>query len=182
MWQLTSDSGTQRLYTNSATGSKSQQTMVYTDRDGNKWWNFDDLTAIPHVRTMAAQKITSLYSLGLSKDDLTAHIDGLKFILRSSDKDKYEKAFALVLDFESKANAATDAIKQMTGLTTVYFTLNDEPIDSWDNALQIKKMGLLEADTDMHTFFLSLLIDVTARYTQAFSQFSQIALPMEKEK
>lgn len=176
MWQLSSN-GQQdkRLYINSTTGSQCSQTMVYIDKDNNKWYEFDSLTNIPYTRNFAATKISSLYALGLSKDDLTQHIDGLKNILRSQDKEKYEKAFALVLDFESKANNATDAIKQMSSLVCVYFTINDEPIDSFDSGLQVNKMALLESDIAMHTFFLNRQIEATERFSSFLNSISQTA-------
>jgi hypothetical protein len=182
MWKLSVEENNKRVYANSVTGSQSVQSMVYTDRDGNTWWQFVDLTAIPYTRNFAATKISSLYALGLSKDDLNNHISGLKSILKSNDPDKYEKAYANILDFETKANNATDAIKQMTALVCVYFTMNDEPIDSFDNNLQIKKMSLLEADVEMHTFFLQRQIDTTERYTQSLNLLSQIASPTQVEQ
>jgi hypothetical protein len=175
MWQLKSEQENKRIYTNPATGSECSQTMCYTDKDGNKWYSFDDLTSIPYTRNFAATKISSLYSLGLSKDDLSNHVTGLKTILKSADKDKYEKAYAIVLDFESKASNATDAVKQMSSLVCVYFTMNDEPIDSFDNGLQIKKMSLMEADIDMHGFFLTKQIELTERYLTFSNLISQIA-------
>jgi hypothetical protein len=177
MWQLKTDSEFKRTFYNSATGSQCTQTMVYTDKEGNKWWSFDDLTAIPYTRNFAATKISSLYALGLSKDDLTGFISKQKAILKSTDQEKYEKAFALLLDFEGKATNATDAVKQMSSLVCVYFTLNDEPIDSFDNNLQIRKMSLVEADTEMHAFFLNMLIDLTEHYTTSLNLLSQIVSP-----
>lgn len=179
MWKLTKEEDNKRLYTNSETNSQCSQTMCYTDKDGNKWYDFDSLTAIPYTRNFAATKITSLYALGLSKDDLSGHINGLKKILKSQDQDKYEKAFALVLDFENKANNATDPIKQMSSLVCVYFTMNDEAIDSFLGDLQIKKMSLLEADIEMHSFFLKRQMEATERYTNFLNIISQIAsVPM----
>jgi len=175
MWKLESSSDNKRVYMNAATGSKCETTNTYTDKEGNKWWSFLDLTSMPYTRSFAATKITSLYALGLSKDDLTSHISGLKTILKSTDADKYEKAYANVLDFESKASNATDAIKQMSSLVCVYHLLNDELIDSFDNALQIKKMSLLEADPEMHNFFLRYQISITERYTKFLNTLSQIA-------
>lgn len=174
MWKLTSD-GDKRTYTNSATGSQSTQTLIYKDKDGNKWWSFDDLTAMPYTRSFAATKITSLYALGLSKDDLNGHISTMKTMLKSNDPEKHEKMYASVLDFETKASNATDAIKQMTSLVCVYFTINDEPIDSFENNLQIKKMSLLEADIEMHSFFLKHQIAITERYSAFLNQLSVIA-------
>ena len=179
MWQLKSENGNKRIYSNSATGRQCTMTKVFTDKEGNNWHAFDDLTSIPYTRNFAATKISSLYALGLSKDDLTGFISKQKAILKSSDQEKYEKAFALLLDFEGKATNATDAIKQMSSLVCVYFCLNDENIDSFDNNLQIKKMSLVEADPEMHSFFLTQLIDLTERYTTSLNLLSEIVSPRQ---
>ena len=174
MWQLDSEKDGKRFYSNPLTGGKCSQTNVYQDKEGNTWWNFDDLTSLPFTRNFAATKISSLYSLGLSKDDLSGHISGLKAILKSDDRERYEKAFALVLDFENKANNATDAIKQISALVCVYFTMNDEAIDSFENALQIQKMSIMEADPEMHAFFLHRQTEATALYSESLNQLLQI--------
>lgn len=179
MWELKSFTETKRTYVNNTTGSICTQTMCYTDKDGNKWYEFDDLMSLPYTRSFAATKISSLYALGLSKDDLNNHINGLKFILNSDDKERFQKAYALVLDFENKANNATDAIKQMSALTCVYYTINDEPIDAFDNNLQIKKMSILEADIDAHSFFLSRQATAIENYTRSLKVLSQIVLKNE---
>ncbi len=177
MWQLITNNDGKRAYTNSTTGSKCITSKVYTDKEGNDWYGFEDLMSLPYTRNFAATKISSLYALGLSKDDLSGHINGLKTLLKSDDSEKFEKCYANILDFESKAANATDAVKQMSSLVCVYFLLNDEPIDSFEGGLQIKKMGLLEADFDMHNFFLSRQIEATERYTAHLNLLSQIVLP-----
>lgn len=182
MWNLETEKDGKRNYINSSTGSRCTTTKLYTDKDGNDWYGFHDLLAIPYTRNFAATKISSLYALGLSKDDLSAHITGLKSILKSDDKEKYEKAFANVLEFENKANNATDAIKQMSSLVCVYYLINDEQIDSFDNNLQIKKMSLLEADIDLHCFFLSHQTSAIESYTRHLNLISQIAFqPMAEQ-
>lgn len=181
MWKLTDTADKIRTYTNSATGSKCQMEEVYLDKEQNRWFMFTDLAAIPYVRNFAANKITSLYTLGLSKDDLTGHIEGLKKVLKSNDPDRYEKAYANVLDFETKAVNATDSIKQMSALVCVYFTLNDEPIDSFENSLQLKKMQLLEADINMHSFFLKRQTDAIEGYTTSLNNLLQTVSSTRKE-
>src|SRR5678816_2659139 len=117
MWEIESENNGRRIFFNKDTGSRCVTVKQYVDKEGNDWHCFEDLTSIPYTRSFAATKISSLFALGLSKDDLNTHINGLKTILKSNDSDKYEKAYANVLDFENKANNATDAIKQMTALT-----------------------------------------------------------------
>lgn len=181
MWKLETDKDKQRIYINSVTNSRCVQSQCYVDKEGNKWYSFNDLSAIPYTRQFAATKISSLYQLGVTKDDLDSHITGLKNILRSQDKDKYEKAFANVLDFESKVQNASDAVKQMSSLVCVYFTINDEPIDSFEGTLQAKKIALLEADYDMHAFFLKRQIELTESYLISSNIISQIALNKQDE-
>lgn len=183
MWKLTKETTTSRSFHNSITGSSCTQSMVFTDKEGNKWWSFDDLTAIPYTRSFAATKITSLYALGLSKDDLTNFISKQKTTLKANDPEKYEKAFAQILDFESKAQNATDPVKQMSSLVCVYFTMNDEPIDSFEGVLQAKKMSILEADPEAHAFFLTLQMNLTERSLASLNLISQIvsANPNSKE-
>lgn len=182
MWQLQTESANKRIYSNSATGSQSTQTQVKIDKEGNSWWQFDDLMQLPYTRNFQAAKVSSLYALGLSKDDLHNHIGRLRKILKSSDPEKYEQAYAETLDFENKVNSATDAIKQMSALVCVYFTLNDEAIDGWDQQMQVKKMALLEADVEMHSFFLTKQIEITERYTQSLNLLSQIVSSPENGK
>jgi len=181
MWNLTSEANDKRVYVNSTTGNKCITAKVYSDKEGNSWYGFQDLLTIPYTRQFAATKVSSLYALGLSKDDLTGHINGLKTILKSADPEKYEKAFANVLDFESKASNATDPLRQLTSLVCVYFMLNDEAIDSFENNLQLKKMSLLENDPAAHSFFLKRQMEDTEVYMMRLNQISQIALPAVPE-
>lgn len=180
MWKLESDKDGKRVYSNPS-GSKCVQSLCYRDKENNDWYSFDDLLTLPYTRNFAATKVTSLYALGLSKDDLTNHIEGLKGILKSTDPEKYEKAYGNVLDFEAKAANATNAIKQMTALTCVYFTINDEPIDAFDGTIQAKKLAMIEADPEMHSFFLSKQMQITEDYTARLQVLSKTVslLPTE---
>lgn len=177
MWKLSAEENDKRSYINSTTGSKCTTSKVYQDREGNDWYSFDDLMTIPYTRSFAATKISSLYTLGLTKDDIDKHVSGLKTLLKSTDAEKYEKAFALVLDFESKANNAADTLKQLSSLVCVYNMLNDEAIDSFEGSLQLKKMSLLENDPAAHSFFLSRMMTTTEDYMQRLAKLSPIALP-----
>lgn len=176
MWQLSSEENSKRVWANSTTGGRCAQTMCYTDKEGNHWWEFDNLMALPFTRSFAATKIASLYQLGLTKEDLNTHTASLKALLKSADPEKYEKAYAQVLDFEGKAENAADPIKQISSLVCVYYTMNDEAIDSFENDFQIKKMSVLEHDPDAHGFFLSRWIETTEDYTKHLQQLSQIVL------
>lgn len=183
MWKLESVNDLSRTYRNSQTNSECRQVFCYSDREGNRWWEFTDLITIPFTRSFAASKITSLYAHGLAMSDVTNFISNHKATLRSKDTgEKYEKAYAEVLDFESKVTQAADPVRQMSSLTCVYYTLNDEPIDSFTNDIQLKKLGLLEADPEMHTFFLTRQISLIEAYKSSLESISRTVLDPLIEK
>lgn len=179
MWQLQSDKDGKRIYRNSVTNSECVQNKCYTDHEGNTWFEFTDLITLPFTRNFAANKVTSLFSLGLTPDDANQFFTKHKSTLRSKDNgEKYEQAYAETLDFENKFKSATDPVKQMSSLVCVYFTINDEPIDSFSGDIQAKKMSLLEADPAMHAFFLARQIVLIEKYQAFLNQTSLIASQM----
>lgn len=176
MWQLQSEKDNRRIYQNTATRSECITTKCYTDKEGNNWFEFQDLASLPFTRNFAANKITSLYSLGITIEDATQFFAKHKSTLRSKDGgEKYEQAYAETLEFENKFKQATDPVKQMSSLVCVYYTINDEPIDSFSGDIQLKKMGLLESDPEMHSFFLKRQITLIERSQDILKRISPIA-------
>lgn len=178
MWKLQSEKDGKRIYKNSVTNSECIQNKCYTDQEGNTWFEFADLISLPFTRNFAANKVTSLFALGLTPDDANQFFTKHKATLRSKDiGEKYEQAYAETLEFENKFKSATDPVKQMSSLVCVYYTMNDEPIDSFNGDVQLKKMSLLEADPEMHAFFLTRQIALIERSQAFLGPLSQIASP-----
>lgn len=175
MWSKIHETLETRKYRNPVTGSECSTKKVYSDKDGNSWWEFDNLFTLPFMRQFAATKISSLYQIGLSKDDITNHIAGLKTILKSADPEKYDKAMSMVITFEERFNDATNAIKQISSLVCVYNLLNDERVDIFDLTIQDEKLKLLEADYEAHAFFLRRQIERTETYGTALDKLSKTA-------
>jgi hypothetical protein len=180
MWNLITNNGEKRLYRNTLTGSEVSTSMVYEDEQKNKWWSFDNLFTLPFMRQFAATKISSLYQIGLSKDDLTNFIQVMRTTLKLVDPEKYEKAFGYLLQFEEKVNDATNAIKQISSLVCVYNMLNDERIDIFDQQVQYEKMKILEVDLNAQSFFLTAQIQRTETYGNHCDYFSKIASALKK--
>ena len=176
MWKLESDNGKERSYLNSATGSKCKTSKIYTDNQGNDWYGFVDLMEIPYTRQFAATKVSSLYALGLSKDDLNIFFTKHKLTLKSNDPEKYEKAYSELLDFQNMVENATDTVKQLSSLVCVYYMLSNEIIDSFENSMQLRKLSILESDPNAHAFFLSRQIEDIEAYTLRLKQLSETSL------
>ncbi len=183
MWTLQSEKDSQRIYRNNITNSECIQQLCYVDKDGNKWYEFIDLISLPFTRSFAANKVTSLYALGITTEDANQYFTKHKATLRSKDTgEKYEQAYAETLEFENKFKQATDPIKQMSSLVCVYYTMNDEPIDSFSGDIQLRKLALLEAYPEMHSFFLlrqMQLIENSQAFLKALSPTASVQTDMQ---
>jgi hypothetical protein len=178
---LSSGAKTQvKVWENQQTGSQLTTSLLRTDEQGNKWWQFDDLLAIPFIRQMAAKQTADLYGHGLALADIKGYTGELKVLLRSTDEEKYDKAMAKVLEMENLADRVADPVKQCLGLTTVYLLLNDERPDVYMAGEQAVKMSIMAVNVDLQAFFLNWWTDVMVSFGKLFNGVSAIAsLPIK---
>lgn len=164
-----------RTYRSETSGTEISTYLLKQDRNGNKWWAFEDLYGVPFIRTMAANKIVKLYGNDLTLEDILAHTKEMKAFLKSNDPEKYEKTYAKILELESLSNSMADPVKQCIGLCTLYVLLNDERPDAYVQTEQSMKMSLLALDIDLQTFFLRWWTEVMQQSGKDFKALSLIA-------
>jgi hypothetical protein len=180
MYQLHTSTETQRVYRSSITGTDISTSLIHTDATGNKWWAFDDLLQIPHIRKMAANNISQLYGMGFTIEDLKSFTSRLKTILRSTDQERYEKAYSELLQLESVVENNIDPVKQELGLCSVYILSDSERVDTFSTREALEKMQLWSLDLDAQSFFLNWLTDGINDYKKLYSSITQIASTMVK--
>lgn len=163
-----------RIYRNTLTGSEISIYLLKTDYQGNKWWAFEDLFALPFIRQMAAKKVLDLYGHGLALADVKAISGQIKSILRSNSPEKYELAYAKTNELENLAETMADPVRQCIGLCTVYLILNDELPDTWTNQDTARKMSILTLDVELQAFFLNWWTDIMRRSGQVLKGLSRI--------
>lgn len=169
-----------RTYRNE-NGSEVRTALIYTNpRDKSEWYGFTDLLQIPMQRKAMASYIVNLYGVGLSIKDILDWCEQEKKILKSSDADKYEKLYALVLEKQNIATFTADPIKQGIALATVYILAKDERIDTFSPAESEQKMFLWGGMPEAVGFFLSWQNDHIAGYMKRFDKASQTVSKLEK--
>jgi hypothetical protein len=108
-----------RLYRNEQ-GIEVKTTEIYQDKDGGKWFGFDDLFKIPIMRLSMSRHISDLFTMGLSLKDILDWCNQEKKLIRSDDTDKYEKLYSLILEKERLATYTADPVRMHLALCTVY--------------------------------------------------------------
>lgn len=169
------DGREKRTYREEETNSEIYTIELYKDKQGNRWFAFEDLYMMPFSRHFAAKKVIDLYGAGLTLDDVRAVTKQIKVHLKGSDPDKYEKAMAEVLRLEQLSESMGDPVKQSLGLCTVYLLLDKEQIDVYSQDVMNYKMSLLAMDLDAQAFFLQWWTGIIPRYTGVLKGLSQIA-------
>lgn len=164
-----------RRYKNTLTGNDLTTYLLHTDKFGNKWWTFEDLFALPFIRQLTAKKVLDLYGNGLTLDDVKSITGQLKTILRSDSGERYEHAYAKVLELENLTETMADPVKQCMGLCTVYVLFNDEMPDAWSTPVTSQKMTVLANDLDSQAFFLNWWTDIMRRSGKVLKGLSRIA-------
>lgn len=173
-------SGTRRTYTSSITGTEISTKLIYTDGSGNNWWAFEDLLQMPFIRKKAAEKVSQLYGVGITKEDLSNFVTKMKNTLRGADAERYEKAYSEVLNLESIIESTADPVKESLSLCTVYIMQDDERVDNFSYQQAARKVELWTLDTDAQAFFLTWLAAGINDYTQHYKSIMQIASTLQK--
>lgn len=175
MYELISETETNRVYENKQTGTRISTSRIYVDGAGRNWWGFDDLMAIPFIRKKASEHITQQYNAGVTKKDFETFIANLKKVLKSTDPDKYEHAFAEVIRVENIMASATNPVAQSLALCTVYVMADDERPDTFDLNKASSKVADWTLDPDAQAFFLNWLTDGMNAYIALYGELSQLA-------
>lgn len=180
MYQLTTSTDATRTYRSTITGTDITTSLIYTDATGRKWWAFDDLLQIPHIRKMAANNISQLYGQGFTAEDLKSFTERMKALLRSSDGERYEKAYSEVLTLESIVQSNLDPVRQELGLCAVYILADDERVDTFSTRTALDKMEQWSLDMDAQAFFLTWLSDGMNDFRKHYNSIISTASLMKK--
>lgn len=173
-WELKTKTETSRTYINDQTGTECITNVIYTDKLGNNWWGFHDLFKIPYIRIAYAKSISDLFQTGLSTTDLREWIAKEKELLRSTDVEKYEKLYSMVLQKEAIINNTTQPLMQHLSLCTVYVLGENERIDYYSDQDAADKLKTWDLDKGACSFFLSWHAMHIQNYTQDLKKLSQI--------
>lgn len=180
MYQLQTTTDTQRTYRSTITGTDITTSLLYTDANGQKWWAFDDLMQIPHIRKMAANNISQLYGQGFTAEDLKEFTKRVKGILKGSDTERYEKAYSEILTLESIVENNLDPVKQELGLCSVYILADDERVDTFSSRKAVEKMEVWSMDLDAQAFFLSWLSGGMNGFKTLYNDLTKIVSTSQK--
>lgn len=181
MYKLIDETSKQRVYRSEVTGTEVTTFLLKTDENDQHWWAFQDLLQMPFIRKKAAEKVTQLYGTYTTPEDINKITAALKLHLKSSDPEKYEKAYAEVLNLESLVRETADPNRQSLSLCSVYILADNERIDNFSFNEATEKMAKWTLMPDLQSFFLNWLNGGISGLTNLYATASKIALGETRE-
>lgn len=181
MYKLIKEVDNNRTYRSEITGTEIEMFVLKTTPEtGEKWWAFRDLLSMPFIRKKASEKLTDLYGASITKDDIDRFVSSMKELLKSTNPEKYERAYSEILQLESLAARTADPIKQSLSLCAVYILSDIERPDTFSNKETIEKMEHWALQPELQAFFLIWLSDGMNDFTKHYSNIMAIASTLQK--
>lgn len=131
--------------------------VVWNDMLGNVYYAFLDNKDIPALRHLAGKTAVSQSEWGFDKRGLLAHLQ------RSVEKHNAGDHVGGCHELQTIINrvTATDPVKALMRLATVYFIMDGERPDTFDADMMLKKLDAMEQDPSTKVFFLNEALAIT---------------------
>ena len=135
--------------------------LVYTDKEKNKYYTFKNFLEIPAKRALAAEKACRYVDMYITETMLK---DCIKKMKEEMNKNNLYGLATIVneLDLRMKFVAEEDTILE---LGACYFFFEDENPAEYNYELNKEKLKLWKKDEEAYSFFLSMALKATAKYS-----------------
>lgn len=146
---------------------------VYTDKQGNNFFEYENPLEMPKVRMLAGEISTRYMAMNLTKEELLRLLTEAE---HRANKGNIVELFSIIKEIKDRAHYLAEENSLMQ-LATVYFLMEGEDPKLYDKATQRRKMALWNQDEEMKGFFLQKAWD----QTHSFTESSQINIPLYLE-
>ena len=116
------------------TGSVIPLTKIFTDSDGDDWFEYTNPLQMPSKRTIAAEVATRFAEMNMTKDQLKTMVEAMK---RSANQGNIVEMFHLLAEIEWRLEFIGEQ-NTLIELAACYYVLILAQIERWRNALHMQ--------------------------------------------
>jgi hypothetical protein len=144
------------------TGSKVPLKEVYVDKDGRKWYEFENPLMIPAKRAIAAEVATKMQEMNLTKDALTQLIAKMK---EYANQGKIVDLFSILHEIEFRLNFIAEE-ETLINLAACYFVIDGEDETEFSEVEKNNKVNYIKSNSEAFNFFVQRAFEFTTKYSQ----------------
>lgn len=135
--------------------------LIYTDDQGNKFYEFANVLEIPSRRSIAAEVAIREQQMNLTADNLNMLIEHAK---TAGDKGNFSDVMTIINEIQYRLTFAGEE-QTLLKLATIYFTINGENPNKYKKEDQDLKMEIFKSNDDVRDFFLQKAYNLTQIYS-----------------
>lgn len=144
------------------TGSQVPLREVYIDKDGRKWYEFENPLMIPAKRAIAAEVATKMQEMNLTKDVLLQLMAKMK---EHANKGQIVDLFAILNEIEFRLNFIAED-ETLINLAACYFVVEGEDETEFSEVEKNNKVNYIKSNSEAFNFFVQRAFEYTTKYSQ----------------
>ena len=144
------------------TGSQVPLREVYVDKDGRKWYEFENPLMIPAKRAIAAEIATKMQDMNLTKDVLLGLMAKMK---EHANKGQIVELFGILNEIEFRLNFIAEE-ETLINLAACYFVIDGEDETEFNEIEKKRKVDYIKSNSEAFNFFVQRAFEYTTKYSQ----------------
>jgi hypothetical protein len=130
------------------TGSQVPLREVYVDKDGRKWYEFENPLMIPAKRAIAAEVATKMQEMNLTKDALLQLMAKMK---EYANQGKIVDLFSVLHEIEFRLNFIAEE-ETLINLAACYFVIEGEDETEFSEVEKNNKVSYIKSNSEAFNF------------------------------
>lgn len=147
------------------TGSKIPLTKIFTDDDGDDWFEYTNPMSMPSKRAIAAEVATRFAEMNMTKDQLKTMVEAMK---RSANQGNIVEMFHLLAEIEWRLEFIGEE-QTMVELAACYYVLNGEDETEFNDVFKQRRIVKLNTNPVARDFFVERALMSTIKFSELSS-------------
>lgn len=152
----------QKVSNESSTGERLVLSHIFTDKNGKKWYQFDNALAMPAKRAIAAEVATRMQEMNLTKEKL---LGMMKIMKEQANSGNIVELFHTLNEIEFRLNFIAEE-ETLIELAACYFVIEGENETDFSEVYRKKKIEYIKSDPDAFNFFVQRAFEFTTIYSE----------------
>jgi hypothetical protein len=147
------------------TGSIIPLTKIFTDQDGDDWFEYSNPLMMPSKRAIAAEVATRFVEMNMTKDQLKTMVDAMK---KSANAGNIVEMFHLLAEIEWRLEFIGEE-QTLIELAACYYVLNGENETEFNDVFKQSKIDKLKNNSLVRDFFVQRALTSTIKFSELSS-------------
>ena len=144
------------------TGSQIPLNVIFVDKEGRNWYEFQNAMTIPAKRAIAAEVATKMQEMNLTKE---VFLDLLAKMKEYANQGKIVDLFAILNEMEFRMNFIAEE-ETLINLAAAYFVIEGEDETDFSEVEKVKKVNYIKENKEAFNFFVQRAFEFTTNYSE----------------